>query len=154
MSERKVDLVCGVVLLAFSVLLLFQLKGVPVEGVYFPQTVLVLLVICSLSLMVRAFLRTGGTLECFGDIPPRRWLAGTGIFVGQVLLATHVSFMLGMGCGMFAMLCLLMPRRTKRGILLNLVVSVAFLLVFRIFFTEVMHIFFPEPLLDSLLVEE
>jgi len=68
-----------------------------------------------------------------------------GIFVVQVLGAMYVSFNVCMAAGMLAMLTVLTPRKNGRTLLANLAFTAAFILFFHVFFTSIMHIYFPEP---------
>lgn len=146
MKERTADILIAVFLIAFGLLMRSQLAGIPPEGVLFPLSVIYLLMGCGALLAARAAFSRGGELSFFGDAPPLRWCLVAGIFVLEVLGAMYVSFKLSMGLGMFAMLVVLTPRRTGRALLADIVFTAAFLLFFQLFFTDVMHIYFPEPL--------
>ena len=145
MKERTVDLVTAALLVAFGLLMRAQLAGIPPEGVLFPLSVIYLLMGCALLLAARAFFSREGAPSFFGGVPALRWCLVTAIFVLEVLGAMYVSFKLSMGLGMFAMLMVLTPRRTGRSLLVNIAFTAAFLLFFQLFFTDVMHIYFPEP---------
>lgn len=146
MKERTIDILTAVFFLAFSFMMQAQLEGIPREGVLFPLCVLYLIMACSVLLAIRAALKGKGEMSFFGDIPPLRWCLVTGIFVLQALGAMYVSFNISMAVSMFAMLFVLTPRKTGRALFANLVFTAAFILFFQLFFTSIMHIYFPEPL--------
>ena len=145
MKERTVDLLSAAFLLAFGLVMRSQLDGIPREGVLFPLCVLYLLMGCGVLLGIRAVVAGRGEMPFFGDIHPRRWCLVAGIFVVQVLGAMYVSFNVCMAAGMLAMLTVLTPRKNGRTLLANLAFTAAFILFFHVFFTSIMHIYFPEP---------
>lgn len=145
MKERTVDILSAAFLLAFGLVMQSQLDGIPREGVLFPLCVLYLLMGCGVLLAVRAVVAGRGEMPFFGDIPPRRWCLVAGIFIVQVLGAMYVSFNAFMAAGMLAMLIVLTPRRTGRALIADLAFTAAFILFFHVFFTNIMHIYFPEP---------
>lgn len=145
MKERTVDLLSAAFLCVFALVMRGQLAGIPREGVLFPLCVLYLLMACGVLLACRAVVSGKGEISFFGDIPPRRWGLIAALFIAQVLGAMYVSFTLCMAVGMFAMLILLTPRKNGRALLVNLAFTAAFILFFRLFFTDIMHIYFPEP---------
>lgn len=146
MKERTVDIVTAALLVAFGLLMRAQLAGIPPEGVLFPLSVIYLLMGCALLLAGRALFSRADAPSFFGDVAPLRWCLVAAIFVLEVLGAMYVSFKLSMGLGIFAMLLVLTPRRTGRSLLANIAFTAAFLIFFQLFFTDVMHIYFPEPL--------
>lgn len=145
MKERTIDILTAVFLIAFSLVMRSQLEGIPREGVLFPLCVLYLLMACSVLLAFRAAVAGKGEMSFFGDIPPQRWCLVSGIFIVQVLGAMYVSFNISMAIGMFVMLVVLTPRKTGKALFVGLVFTAAFILFFQIFFTNIMHIYFPEP---------
>ena len=138
MKERTVDIVTAALIAGLGLLMRAQLAGIPPEGVLFPLSVIYLLMGCAVLLAARA-------LFSRADVPPLRWCLVTAIFVLEVLGAMYVSFKVSMGLGLFAMLMVLTPRRTGRSLFVNILFTAAFLLFFQLFFTDVMHIYFPEP---------
>lgn len=148
MKARTVDLGTALAVGALCALLLLQLKNIPREGMLFPAFVLWMLIACSACLAGRALMRTTGTVSFFNDVPPRKWLMVCGIFLLQVVGILYVSFKLCMFTGMLALLCLLTPQKTPKALCINLLVSVFFVVFFQLFFTDVMHIYFPEPLFE------
>lgn len=148
MKERSVDLIIAVFLLAFCLLMQTQLENIPREGVLFPLCVIWLTMGCSVLMAIQGFIAGSVELSFFGDIPPLRWCLVTGIFLVQVIGSLYLSFNLSMGIGMFATLCMLTPGRAPRTLLANAVFTVLFLLFFQIFFSNLMHIYFPEPFWD------
>lgn len=150
MKERTVDLVIAALLVAFGLLMRQQLENIPREGVLFPLCVIWLLMGCGALMALRALVSGRGEVSFFGEIPPIRWCLVSGIFLCQVLGALYLSFNLSMGLGMFATLCVLTPNRAGKrrlaGLVGNVAFTVLFLLFFRFFFTDLMHVYFPEPL--------
>lgn len=146
MKARAIDLLSAAFLFVFALVMRSQLDGVPREGVLFPLCVLYLLMACGCLLAFRAVVSGKGEISFFGDIPRRRWCLIAALFIAQVLGALYVSFTLCMAVGIFAMLIVLTPRKTGRALLADLVFTAAFILFFQIFFTRIMHIYFPEPL--------
>lgn len=151
MKTRTVDCITALVVVALCSILLLQLTHIPREGKLFPSFVLWLLMGCSVCLAGRALLNAQGVLSFFGGIPMTRWLLVSGIFLLQVLGALFVSFKLSMFLGIFVLLHLLTARRSKRATFVNLLVAGFFVLFFELFFSTVMHIYFPEPLFDAIL---
>ncbi|MEI3477973.1 MAG: hypothetical protein V8Q84_01380 [Bilophila sp.] len=145
MKERTVDIVTAALIAGLGLLMRAQLAGIPPEGVLFPLSVIYLLMGCALLLAARALFSRADAPSFFGDVPPLRWCLVTAIFVLEVLGAMYVSFKVSMGLGLFAMLMVLTPRRTGRSLFVNILFTAAFLLFFQLFFTDVMHIYFPEP---------
>ena len=145
MKERTIDILTAVFLIAFSLVMRSQLEGIPREGVLFPLCVLYLLMACGALLAFRAAAAGKGEMSFFGDIPPQRWCLVAALFIVQVLGALYVSFNICMAVGMFATLVVLTPRKTGRALLADLVFTAAFILFFQLFFTDIMHIYFPEP---------
>ena len=135
MKERTIDILTAVFLIAFSLVMRSQLEGIPREGVLFP--------LCLLAL--RAIMAGKGEMSFFGDIPPQRWCLVTAVFIAQVLGAMYVSFNICMAVGIFTMLIVLTPKKTGKALLANLVFTAAFIVFFQVFFTNIMHIYFPEP---------
>ena len=133
MKERTIDILTAVFLIAFSLVMRSQLEGIPREGVLFPLCVLYLIMASSVLLALRAI------------IPPQRWCLVTTVFIAQVLGAMYVSFNICMAVGIFAMLIVLTPKKTGKALLANLVFTAAFIVFFQVFFTNIMHIYFPEP---------
>ena len=76
---------------------------------------------------------------------PQRWCLVTAVFIAQVLGAMYVSFNICMAVGIFTMLIVLTPKKTGKALLANLVFTAAFIVFFQVFFTNIMHIYFPEP---------
>ena len=60
-------------------------------------------------------------------------------------LIMYVSFNICMAVGIFTMLIVLTPKKTGKALLANLVFTAAFIVFFQVFFTNIMHIYFPEP---------
>ncbi len=145
MKERTIDILTAVFLIAFSLVMRSQLEGIPREGVLFPLCVLYLIMASSVLLALKAAVAGKGEMSFFGDISPMRWCLVSAIFIVQVLGAMYVSFNISMAAGMFATLIVLTPRKTGKAMLANLVFAAAFILFFQIFFTNIMHIYFPEP---------
>lgn len=143
MTERTADILSAACLFAFALLMRGQLEGIPVEGTIFPLSALYCIMGASLLLALNG-LRARGDISFFSGIPPARWCAICGIFVLQVLGAMYVSFLCAMAAGMVAMLLILTPRRTGRALLADLAFVAGFLLFFQLFFTDIMHIYFPE----------
>ena len=139
MKERTIDILTAVFLIAFSLVMRSQLEGIPREGVLFPLCVLYLIMASSVLLALRAIMAGNG------DIPPQRWCLVTAVFIAQVLGAMYVSFNICMAVGIFTMLIVLTPRKTGKALLANLVFTAAFIVFFQVFFTNIMHIYFPEP---------
>ena len=83
-------------------------------------------------------------MSFFGDIPPQRWCLVTAVSSHRVG-AMYVSFTICMAVGIFAMLIVLTPKKTGKALLANLVFTAAFIVFFQVFFTNIMHIYFPEP---------
>ena len=133
MKERTIDILTAVFLIAFSLVMRSQLEGIPREGVLFPLCVLYLI------------MAGKGEMSFFGDIPPQRWCLVTAVFIAQVLGAMYVSFNICMTIGIFTMLIVLTPKKTGKALLANLVFTAAFIVFFQVFFTNIMHIYFPEP---------
>lgn len=148
MKERTVDMATAAFLIAFSLLMRSQLEGIPREGVLFPLCVLYVMMGCSVLLAARAVVTGKGEISFFGDIPPLRWCLVAGIFVAQVLGALYFSFTVSMSLGMFVMLIVLTPRRTGRSLLADVLFTAAFIVFFQLFFTHIMHIYFPEPFFE------
>lgn len=148
MKTRTADLVTALAIVALCALLLLQLKNIPREGTLFPAFVLWMLIACSVCLAGRALLHSTGTVSFFNDVPPKKWLMVCGIFLLQVLGILFISFKLCMFTGMLALLCLLTPHKTPKAMCINVLVSVFFVVFFQLFFTDVMHIYFPEPLFE------
>ena len=145
MKERTIDILTAVFLIAFSFVMRGQLEGIPREGVLFPLCVLYLIMACSVLLALKAIMAGKGEMSFFGDIPPQRWCLVSAIFIVQVLGAMYVSFKISMAVGMFAMLIVLTPRKTGKALFANLVFTAAVIVFFQVFFTNIMHIYFPEP---------
>ena len=145
MKERTIDILTAVFLIAFSFVMRGQLEGIPREGVLFPLCVLYLIMACSVLLALRAIMTGKGEMSFFGAIPPQRWCLVSAIFIVQVLGAMYVSFKISMAVGMFAMLVVLTPRKTGRALFADLAFTAAFIVFFQVFFTNIMHIYFPEP---------
>lgn len=145
MNERTADLLSAVCLIAFALVMRAQLEGIPTEGTIFPLSALYCIMGASLLLALNS-LRDHGVISFFSGIPPLRWCAVCGIFLLQVLGAMYVSFLCAMAAGMLAMLLILTPRRTGRALLADLAFVAGFLLFFQLFFTDIMHIYFPENL--------
>lgn len=143
MTQRTADILSASALFAFALMMRAQLEGVPVEGTIFPLSTLYCIMGASLLLALNG-LRASGTLSFFAGIPPLRWCAICAIFLLQVLGAMYVSFLCAMAAGMIAMLLILTPRRSGRALLADLAFVAGFLLFFQLFFTDIMHIFFPE----------
>ena len=138
MKERTIDILTAVFLIAFSFVMRGQLEGIPREGVLFPLCVLYLIMACSVLLALRAIMTGKGEMSFFGDIPPQRWCLVSAIFIVQVLGAMYVSFKISMAV-------VLTPRKTGKALFANLVFTAAFIVFFQVFFTNIMHIYFPEP---------
>lgn len=151
MKARTVDCVTALIVAALCILLLLQLTNIPREGALFPSFVLWLLIGCCACLAGRALTRTTGRLSFLGGIAAKRWLVVCSIFLLQVLGALFISFKASMFLGIFVLLHLLTVQRNRRTTLVNLLVAGFFVLFFELFFSNVMHIYFPEPLLDSFL---
>lgn len=145
MKERTVDIVTALFLIAFSLLMRSQLEGIPREGVLFPLCVLYLMMGCGVLLAVRAVVAGKGEISFFGDIPPLRWCLVAGIFVAQVLGALYFSFTISMSAGMLLMLIVLTPKRRGGSLVADVLFTAAFIVFFQLFFTHIMHIYFPEP---------
>ena len=139
MKERTIDILTAVFLIAFSLVMRSQLEGIPREGVLFPLCVLYLIMASSVLMAGK------GEMSFFGDIPPQRWCLVTAVFIAQVLGAMYVSFNICMAVGIFTMLIVLTPKKTGKALLANLVFTAAFIVFFQVFFTNIMHIYFPEP---------
>ncbi len=148
MKERTVDIVTAIIIAGFSLVMQSQLDGIPTEGVLFPMSVLWLLLICSLLMAVRAVFMAAGSYSFFDGIPPLRWLILVLIFAGQVLGAMYISFKIFMVLGMFAALTAMGPSKTGRTLVSNLAFAVLFVLFFQVFFTNIMHIYFPEAIFE------
>ena len=136
MKERTIDILTAVFLIAFSLVMRSQLEGIPREGVLFPLCVLYLIMASSVLLALRAIMAGKGEMSFFGDIPPQRWCLVTAVFIAQVLGAMYVSFNICMA---------VTPKKTGKALLANLVFTAAFIVFFQVFFTNIMHIYFPEP---------
>lgn len=145
MNGRTADILSAVCLIVFALIMRAQLEGIPPEGTIFPLSALYCIMGASLLLALNS-LRDHGVVSFFAGIPPVRWCAICGIFILQVLGAMYVSFLCSMAAGMVAMLLILTPRRTGRAVLTDLVFVAGFLLFFQLFFTDIMHIYFPENL--------
>ena len=145
MKERTIDILTAVFLNAIRLVMRSQLEGIPREGVLFPLCVLYLIMASSVLLALRAIMAGKGEMSFFGDIPPQRWCLVTAVFIAQVLGAMYVSFNICMAVGIFAMLIVLTPKKTGKALLANLVFTAAFIVFFQVFFTNIMHIYFPEP---------
>ncbi len=146
MHERTIDILTAIVLGTLSLVMLGQLEGVPREGVLFPQCILYLILGCSVLLAGKGMLKKGGTISFFAGIPPVRWCLVCALFLALVLGAMYLSFTLSMALGLFAMLCVLAPRKTARSLIANAAFTLALIAFFHIFFTKLMHIYFPETL--------
>lgn len=146
MQERTLDIGLGGCLLGLSGLLWTQLEGLPVEGSLFPSALICLLAAGSLLLIGRAILHGGETIKFFGETPMKQWFLATILFSIQCVTAMYVSFKLGMSLGMLSLLLLLSPCRTWRSIVGNVSFVVLFLVFLEIFFSRIMHIYFPETL--------
>ena len=145
MKERTIDILTAVFLIAFSLVMRSQLEGIPREGVLFPLCVLYLIMASSVLLALRAIMAGKGEMSFFGDIPPQRWWLVTAVFIAPVLGAMYVSFNICRAVGIFTMLIVLTPKKTGKALLANLVFTAAFIVFFQVFFTNIMHIYFPEP---------
>lgn len=145
-NSRIVDVSCAVVVILFCLLMRSQLVNIPQEGYIFPMCIIYLLMGASVLLGLRAFLTGGPHMAFFADIPVMRWCVISAIFVAQCLGAMYLSFKLFMGLGMLTTLFLLEKKHSVKGMVGNVAYVALFLLFFQLFFTDVMHIYFPENL--------
>ena len=147
-NSRKVDIVSAAVIMLICLVLHSQLARIPVEGLIFPMSVIYLLMGCSVLLAGRALLAPGQSISFFGEIPPFRWCLITAVYLIQVLGAMYISFRLFMSIGMFVTLFLMEDSHSLKRLAFNAVFVLCFMAFFQVFFTNVMHIYFPEPLFE------
>lgn len=145
-NSRIADVSCAAVVILFCLLLRTQLENIPREGYIFPMCILYLLMGAGALLAVRALLVRGPHMAFFDGIPVSRWCIISALFVTQCLGAMYLSFKLFMGLGMLAMLFLLEKKHSWKSAVANVAYAAFFLVFFQIFFTNVMHIYFPENL--------
>ena len=145
-NSRIVDISCAVVVILFSLLLRTQLENIPREGYIFPMCIIYLLIGASVLLALRALVIKGPHMAFFEGIPVMRWCVISTLFVVQCLGAMYISFKLFMGLGMLATLFILEKKHSLKSCILNIVYVGLFLAFFQLFFTDIMHIYFPENL--------
>ena len=147
MHEQTLDYCLGAGLLGLGALLWTQLEGLPIEGTLFPAALICFLAVCSLAIILRAFLQgKGAVVHFFGETPVRQWFTAVIVFAIQCIIAMYVSFLVGMALGMTTLLILLSPQRTARSIVCSLLFVGLFLGAIEFFFSSMMHIYFPETL--------
>ena len=146
-NSRIVDVSCAVVVILFCLLMRTQLTHIPQEGYIFPMCVIYLLMGASALLALRALLTTKGPhMTFFAGIPVMRWCVISLIFVAQCLGAMYLSFKIFMGLGMLSVIFLLETKHTLKSTVINVLYVAFFLVFFQLFFTNIMHIYFPENL--------
>ena len=146
-NSRIVDISCAVVVILFSLLLRTQLVNIPEEGYIFPMCIIYLLIGASVLLALRALITTKGPhMTFFESIPVMRWCVITALFIVQCLGVMYISFKLFMGLGMLLTLLILEQKHTVKSFVCNVLYVAFFLLSFQLFFTNIMHIYFPENL--------
>ena len=98
-------------------------------------------------LIARALLtRQGPHMTFFAGIPVKRWCIVSAIFVVQCLGAMYLSFKIFMGLGMLTIIFLLEKKHSLKNTVCNVLYVAFFLVFFQLFFTDIMHIYFPENL--------
>lgn len=146
-NSRIVDVSCAVVVILFCLLMRTQLTHIPREGYIFPMCIIYLLMGTSALLALRALLTRQGThMAFFAGIPVKRWCIVSAIFVVQCLGAMYLSFKIFMGLGMLTIIFLLEKKHSLKNTVCNVLYVAFFLVFFQLFFTDIMHIYFPENL--------
>ncbi|WP_294557439.1 hypothetical protein [uncultured Mailhella sp.] len=146
-NSRIVDVSCAVVVILFCLLMRTQLTHIPREGYIFPMCTIYLLMGTSALLALRALLtRQGPHMTFFAGIPVKRWCIVSAIFVVQCLGAMYLSFKIFMGLGMLTIIFLLEKKHSLKNTVCNVLYVAFFLVFFQLFFTDIMHIYFPENL--------
>lgn len=146
-NSRIVDVSCAVVVILFCLLMRTQLTHIPREGYIFPMCIIYLLMGTSAFLALRALLtRQGPHMAFFAGIPVKRWCIVSAIFVVQCLGAMYLSFKIFMGLGMLTIIFLLEKKHSLKNTVCNVLYVAFFLVFFQLFFTDIMHIYFPENL--------
>ncbi len=149
MKERAVDIGTAVFICLLSLFLMRQLEGVPREGVLLPNVILWALIACAALMAVRAFfLPRDAVLPFFGDLNIRHFGFVICVFLASVFCALYVSFFLTIFFMSLSVTVFLTAERTKTAMALNLLFSAGVVAFFYLFFTRLMHINFPEPLLS------
>lgn len=147
-NSRIADVSCAAVVALISLLLWSQLANIPEEGRIFPMCVIYLLLGSSFLLAVRTFLACKEKFMFFGGIPVWRWFAFIAIYLVQILGAMYISFKLFMGLGMLTTLFFLEQKHSVKQTVINILFVACFLVFFHVFFTSIMHIYFPEPFFE------
>ena len=146
-NSRIVDVSCAVVVILFCLLMRTQLTHIPREGYIFPMCIIYPLMGTSALLALRALLtRQGPHMAFFAGIPVKRWCIVSAIFVVQCLGAMYLSFKIFMGLGMLTIIFLLEKKHSLKNTVCNVLYVAFFLVFFQLFFTDIMHIYFPENL--------
>ena len=145
MKERTIDILTAVFLIAFSLVMRSQLEGIPREGVLFPLCVLYLIMASSVLLALRAIMQAREKCPSSETFPHSGGVLVTAVFIAQVLGAMYVSFNICMAIGIFTMLIVLTPKKPVRRCSPILCLRRRLSCFSRSFFTNIMHIYFPEP---------
>ncbi len=125
-----------------------QLEGIPVEGLLFPMSIIYLLMGCCVLLVGMTLSSPKENVNFFVGISPAHWYVVTAIYLVWILGSMYVSFKIFMSIGMFVTLFIMEETHSLKKIFINFVFILCTMAFFQIFFTNIMHIYFPEPIFE------
>jgi hypothetical protein len=148
-SARTVDFIIAAFIIAFSILLLGQLEGIPREGYIFPSILLYSMIGCSIIIFIRAWVKGNriDKINVFKDVPVGRWLTVISIFVLYVIGMFHLGFFTSTLLAAMAIVTVLSTERKQRTLFINFIFSISLTIIFYLFFVKLMMVRFPEALL-------
>jgi len=149
MKGKVINILLSSIFSLLSIILLFQLKGVPKEGTPFPSFLIYTLLLCSALLFVRAFLPKfkDEYVIIFGEVRPLSWCLVVAIFIGYIIGMFYIGFYVTTFISSLGVVTIMSLKKLRNTIFSNILFSFGLTILLYLFFSIILNVPFPDGIL-------